>query len=126
MIDKGEEDTLNVTEDLAFDTEACRTSAADTKREIDHLQRDYDDIQKEYDALSSQDIQSSTSKASLFTTAYLSKLNEFLNDTNDSIAELSRVHGIMNRKVCFAGFYSFICILFYTVTHLSLIGVFNY
>ncbi len=98
IIDKGEEDILSVTEDLSFDSEACRTSGNDTKREIEQLQQDYRTLRSEFEYVSNES-EECNSKAAFHTDQYRTHLKVFLSDTSDSMDELQRVNSLMNRKI---------------------------
>lgn len=110
MIEKGEEDVLEVTDDLSFDSEACRTSALDTKREVDLLRNDFAILCKELESNSSNQDQEISSLAHQYSNMYYSRLQSFIRDNEESMAMLNKVYNIMNRKVKYISKLKYICL----------------
>jgi hypothetical protein len=98
LIDRGEQSTLRVAEDLLFDDETCRISGKDTIREIDQLEQSMKQIEETYrNAANSSSTQSELIQEC--TPAFCERLGIFLENSQGKLVELSKMRELMNRKI---------------------------
>jgi hypothetical protein len=97
LIDRGEQSTLRVSDDLSFDDETCRISGRDTAREIDQLQQSITQVEETY-----QNAVNNSSPSELIhecTPSFCEKLSVFLETSLGRLAELNKMKELMNRKI---------------------------
>lgn len=97
LIDRGEQSTLRVADDLTFDDETCRISGKDTSREIDHLQQSLNFVEEVYENALNNPSQSEFVREC--TTTFCDRLNTFLQHSRDKFTEINKMKELMNRKI---------------------------
>lgn len=98
LIDRGEQSTLRVAEDLLFDDETCRISGKDTIREIDQLEQSI----KQTEEIHRSALNNPSNQSELIqecTPAFCERLGIFLENSQGKLTELSKMRELMNRKI---------------------------
>lgn len=97
LIDRGEQGTLRVADDLTFDDETCRISGKDTSREIDQLQQSLALVEEVYqNALNNP---SESEEVRECTPSFCARLNTFLQYSREKFTEINKMKELMNRKI---------------------------
>ena len=99
LIDRGEQSTLRVAEDLLFDDETCRISGKDTIREIDQLEQSIRQIEETYRNAMSDTSSTQSELIHECTPAFCERLGIFLENSQGKLMELSKMRELMNRKI---------------------------
>lgn len=97
LLDRGENSTLRVAEDLSFDDETCRISGKDTIREIDQLQISISTLEEQYHQ--AQNNPSSSEVIQQCTPYFCNRLGNFLEGCRTKMSEIMKTKDLMNRKI---------------------------
>lgn len=96
MLDKGEEHILQVTEDLSFDNEACRTSGKDTMKQVENYIKEYEFLRKEIQTSRESEV---TSKAQAYTAQFVERAEVYLQESSVYVESVIKLQQIMTKKI---------------------------